>query len=324
LDECANVLEDLSRFDRKPLIVLTGGDPVQRPDLFDIINEAKRRGFTIAITPSATPVTTRGVIRRLKESGVERVAISLDGADAETHDGFRRVSGSFDISMNIVNWAREFDLPVQINTTIARHNLEQFDRIGSLVGDLRAVLWSVFFLVPTGRANDEMQISQVEAENVLRGMAKMAESGALDVKATAGPFFRRALIQAHAAQENAGEAGIMRYNDNLKLGALRSYQSVNDGKGILFISHVGEVYPSGFLPIAAGNVRSDSIVDVYRNSELFQALRDPNRLQGKCGTCRFKAVCGGSRARAYAATGDYLAEDPLCLYRESESFSNAG
>jgi radical SAM protein with 4Fe4S-binding SPASM domain len=116
----------------------------------------------------------------------------------------------------------------------------------------------------------------------------------------------------------------MRYNDNLKLGALRSSQSVNDGKGILFISHVGEVYPSGFLPIAAGNVRSDSIVDVYRNSELFQALRDPNRLQGKCGTCRFKAVCGGSRARAYAATGDYLAEDPLCLYRESESFSNAG
>lgn len=315
IQECQKLLDDLGNFGRRPLIVLTGGDPVQRPDLFDIIKEAKDRKFTLAITPSATSVTTRGVVKTLKQAGVERIAISLDGADADTHDDFRRVKGSFEISMNIVRWAKELELPVQINTTIARHNVDQFDRTGQLVNDLGAVLWSIFFLVPTGRANNEMQISQDESEIILHKMADLAAEGKFDVKATAGPFFRRALLQCNAAQQEAGSIDTVKYNGTLKLGALRSYQSVNDGKGILFISHTGEIYPSGFLPITAGNVRQDSIVDVYRDSDLFRALRDPNRLQGKCGTCKYKGVCGGSRARAYGFSGDYLAEDPLCIFR---------
>lgn len=313
-DECCKVMQDMQAFGR-PLLVLTGGDPAQRPDLLDIVREAKAQGFPVAITPSATPVTTRKLIHEMKNAGVARLAVSIDGPDAETHDGFRRVKGSFEISTNIIKWAHEVDLPVQVNTTIARHNVKLFDEMAELVRGLDAVLWSLFFLVPTGRANDEMQIRQNEAEEILEKMANLAVMAPFDVKATEGPFFRRMLLERFADDcHSENDSGKMHFADRLKLGALRAYQSVNDGKGVLFISHTGDIYPSGFLPISAGNVRSDSVVRVYREHELFKALRSPSLLGGKCGRCKYKVVCGGSRARAYAAVGDYLAQDPLCSY----------
>lgn len=320
LSECCQLLAELKKFGH-PLIVLTGGDPARRPDLFEIIAEARRQGLKIAMTPSATPTTTQSVVRKLKDAGLERLAISLDAASRESHDDFRRVPGSYDTTLDIVNWARELDLPVQINTTITRHNYADFEAMADLVGKLGAVLWSVFFLVPVGRANQKMQISAQQAESLLMRMAELSAAGNFDVKSTAAPHFRRVLLQREtlpATQPNYQATDLKTIPPTLKLGALRSYQSVNDGKGLAFISDVGDIQPSGFLPLVAGNVRQDSVVDVYRNSSLFKQLRTANELKGKCGFCRYRSLCGGSRARAYALTKDYMQSDPLCQYVEKQ------
>lgn len=311
LSEICNVLDRLQTLS-SPLIVFTGGDPSERPDLFEIIAEARKRNIVVAITPSATASMSRDFVLRLKQLGVERLAISLDGADSETHDAFRGVRGSFEITSNIIEWAREVALPIQINTTVSRFNIDQFDRLSSFVSQSNAVLWSLFFLIPTGRANNNMQISASEAELLMMKMADLADQNLVDIKATAAPHFRRVLIQS--MQENSELAS--NFSPSMRLGRLRSYQSVNDGKGIMFISHTGDIYPSGFLPLSAGNVRSDDVLDVYRNSPVFKELRNPDLLKGKCGACRYKAICGGSRARAFAETGDYLMSDTLCPYDE--------
>lgn len=312
--EAVRLLDDLSGFERQPLLVLTGGDPTERSDLFEIISEAKRRGFSVAITPSATDRTSDQTVRRLKEAGIARLAISLDAADAATHDAFRQVVGSFDRTIRIINWAREENLPIQINTTVCRQNIFQFARIADLVEELGATLWSVFFLVPTGRATADMQITALEAELVLKRMAFLATHARHDIKSTACPQFRRVLLTTNKVRSIDSLA------DEMRLGQLRSYQAVNDGKGIMFISHTGEVYPSGFLPISAGNVRGENVCNIYSQSKIFQELRDPVLLRGKCGGCRYSSVCGGSRARAFAASGDYRGEDPLCIYREPHPY----
>lgn len=219
---------------------------------------------------------------------------------------------------DIVEWAHDAGLPVQINTTIGTHNYELFDDAARMVEKLGAVLWSVFFLVPTGRASNDMQIDEHTSEQIMLKMARLTMTSSFDVKATAGPAFRRVLIEQLSAA-GSNDTVLSTISPALRVGALRSYQSVNDGKGTVFISHTGEIYPSGFLPLAAGNVRTSSIVDVYRDSVLFQSLRNPSLLKGKCGECRYKAVCGGSRARAYGVFGDYLEYDPLCLYRDTQA-----
>ncbi|HEY9788681.1 MAG TPA: TIGR04053 family radical SAM/SPASM domain-containing protein [Candidatus Obscuribacterales bacterium] len=306
-EECERVLDELAQFGR-PLIVFTGGDPVWRPDLFQIIRAARERKFTVAVTPSATPRTTSNIVRALKEAGVARLAVSLDGVDAASHDSFRGVRGSFAWTNDIINWARAYQIPLQINTTIWRGNLPLFDQFVQFIGSANAVLWSVFFLVPTGRAQKEMQISSSEAETVLKKMAEVASLSSFDIKATAAPHFRRVLMERMCSKD------LVNLQPGMKLGALRSYQSVNDGKGILFISHIGDVYPSGFLPLSAGNVKDVSIARLYREHPLFVALRDPSLLKGKCGRCPYREICGGSRARAFGDCGDYLASDPLCSY----------
>lgn len=255
LEEICTVLSDLEQEAQRPLLVLTGGDPTERSDLFDIIDEARKRNFKVAITPSATLTMSRDLVGKLKEHGVERLAISLDGPDVETQDFFRQVRGSFEITINIIRWANECELPIQINTTVTRYNRDKFNKIGELVARSNVVLWSLFFLVPTGRANNQMQITAAEAESVMGKMVELACSGS--VKATAAPHFRRVLIQKlHGNGESAD------LNPKLRLGALRSYQSINDGKGIVFISHTGDVFPSGFLPLAGGNVREQSLLDI--------------------------------------------------------------
>lgn len=315
--ECSSLMDQFSEFG-KPLLVFTGGDPVWRPDLFQIIKAAKEKGFTTAITPSATPRTTENVIRALKESGIARIAVSLDGPDSASHDAFRRVPGSYDWTVNIINWAKKHEIPIQINSTIWKGNFQKFDALFEKVEDFGAVLWSAFFLVPTGRAGQDMQIAPADAEQILKKMAALAKIGKIDIKATAAPHFRRVLIETLMQNPNGSEDQIGQLSPAYKLGALRSYQSVNDGKGIMFVSHVGDVYPSGFLPLSCGNVREDSPVDIYRKHPLFTSLRNADLLRGKCGDCRYRKLCGGSRARAFAEYGDHLAEDSLCSYFESD------
>jgi radical SAM protein len=307
-------LDELEQFN-SPLLVLTGGDPIQRPDLFEIIQETKRRGFRVAMTPSATPSISQRLVQKLKLSGVERLAISLDGANELSHDYFRRVQGSFNWSMNIIDWANYYQLPLQINSTVCRNTIDSFDEMAELVAKASAVLWSVFFLVPTGRATQTMQIEPDEAETIMKKMAHLSMTSSFDVKATAGPHFRRVLIEHFSSSQTPlTPESIDGVNKQLRLGALRSYRSVNDGQGLLFVSHTGEIYPSGFLPVCAGNVKTDSVVATYQEHPLFKDLRNPSLLKGKCGRCHYRNTCGGSRARAYALHGDYLAQDDLCAY----------
>ncbi len=298
------------------LLVLTGGDPFERPDLIEIVQEAKRRSLKVALTPSATPLVTKQALALLSKAGLDRLAISLDGDSDQSHDDFRRIKGSYEMTLKIINWARELAIPIQINTSVSKYNSQIFDQIYLKVKELDIVLWSIFFLVPTGRANSRMQIDACQAEQIMKRMAQMAANDSFDIKATAAPHFRRVLLETVFDSQDKGQADLSNLHPFMKLGSLRSYQSVNDGNGIAFISHTGQVFPSGFLPVPAGDLRKESLRDIYGKSELFCQLRDPLLLKGKCGRCRYKFICGGSRARAFAETGDYLASDSLCSYDE--------
>lgn len=276
-----------------PLLVLTGGDPMERPDLDEFVRRGVERGLKVALSPSATPKVTRAALARLQSRGLHRVAVSLDSHLERNHDAFRRVTGSYRRTMEIARDARDLGLPLQIGTTISALNAADLEAMGRLVGELGAVLWSVFFVVPTGRAGPSLAISAEECEDVLNRLHAFSRTCGFAIKTTEAPHYRRI-----ASRENGRRTG----------------SGVNDGKGFVFVSHKGEVFPSGFLPLKAGSVRERPLGEIYRDSPLFRALRDPRALKGRCGACEFAELCGGSRARAYATTGDPLAEDPLCAY----------
>jgi AdoMet-dependent heme synthase len=316
--EAMRMMNQVRRFGR-PLFVLTGGDPLKRPDTVQLVEHGARIGLRMAMTPSGTPLMTRPILERLAAAGLSRLAVSLDGSTAAIHDRFRGVDGSYDWTLKMIRAAREIGLTTQINTTVARHNVDDFENLIDLMGDLGISLWSVFFLVPTGRAKAEDIASPEEFERVFHRMYDLSKTAPFDIKSTAAPQYRRVILQRQVAERRAGDrtarpealtAGI---GFSLADGVGRA-KGVNDGDGFLFVSHTGEIYPSGFLPLTAGNVRTHDIVDVYRNSELFTSLRDPDRLGGKCGVCEYRDVCGGSRARAYALTGDPLAAEPFCTH----------
>lgn len=295
-----------------PVFVLTGGDPIKRPDLFELIGHARSRGVRVSLTPSATPLLTREVVVRLKEAGLARLAVSMDGASAETHDAFRGMSGSFARTLDAVRGANEIGLPVQINTTFSRRNIGEIDAIVSLMESLQITLWSVFFLVPTGRGKLNDLLSAEEFEQVFAKIYGLSKSASFDIKTTEAQHYRRFLLQQKVAERKAGERSAMPEKVADAIG--RAPRGLNDGKGFVFISHVGEVYPSGFLPVAAGNIRKEPLSTIYRESALFQELRDTSRLEGKCGACEFKEICGGSRARACALSGNPFGEEPCCSY----------
>lgn len=299
-----------------PLFVLTGGDPMKRPDLFELIPYAVEKGLRVAMTPSGTPLMTREVVFRLKEAGLSRLAVSLDASTREFHDRFRQVAGSYDWTMNCIDFARELGLPVQINTTVSRHNLDDLQAMADLLLTKDIALWSVFFLVPTGRGRAEDEVSAGDYERVFHFLVDLYLKAPFDIKTTAAPHYRRVLLQ-RLRSIPAGE----RPQKLLQAGPIGRAAGVNEGRGFLFVSHTGEIYPSGFLPVSAGNVRKDALIDTYRNSPLFRDLRDSSKLGGKCGVCEFKEICSGSRARAYALTGDYLAEEPLCSYVPSRGWA---
>ena len=315
-EEAFRLIDQIKEFG-DPILVVTGGDPMMRQDLFDILRYASGKGLRTSLTPTTTRLVTVEKLRQVKAAGVRRVAVSIDGPSAEAHDAFRGFQGSFEMALQIARMVGEAGLSLQINTTVSRFNVDRLDEFIDLVSTLNAVQWSLFFLVPTGRALSGDMISPEEHERTFNWLHGLSGKAPFDIKSTAAPAYRRVVIQK--AMGNGATGGILagagyRYEDGLN----RPVQGVNDGKGFCFISHTGDVCPSGFLPLPAGNVREQSVVDIYRNSRLFRELRDPELLTGKCSGCQFREVCGGSRARAYAVTGNYLASDPSCVYEGSD------
>ena len=417
----------------KPLFVITGGDPLKRPDIYELIKYGDKKGLRVALTPSGTQLMQPTVIKRFKDSGLSRLAVSLDGSCKEIHDTFRKVDGSFDWTVESIREARRCDIPVQINTTVCRHNLKDVRAIAELLGTLDICLWSVFFLVPTGRGLRSDIVSAREHEDVFNLLYDLSKVMPYDIKTTAAQHYRRVVVQRRRAEiaeliaggkspeeaartvqlnsmpkaipggnyepggwtrtnpfvvaplsgtgvpppkggttnMNSEQKGAPMRSTSEDAGALRAKiermraagapefviakieaqlhaaegksadgssapvefltrqdtargdasldigrasKGVNDGNGFVFIDHIGMVYPSGFLPLVVGDVRKQSLVDIYRDSPIMKQLRDYPTLKGKCGWCDFRDVCGGSRSRSYGVTGDYLASEPYCSY----------
>jgi radical SAM protein len=311
-DEGKKLIDQIAAL-KVPVFVLTGGDPIKRPDLFELIWYARSVGVRVSLTPSATPLLTRDVIVRLKEAGLARLAVSMDGASAETHDAFRGMSGSFARTLDAVRWANEVGLAVQINTTFSRRNIGEIDNIVALIEKLKITLWSVFFLVPMGRGKLNDLLSAEEFEAVFAKVHSLSKAASFDIKTTEAQHYRRFILQQRVAERRLGMD--LASPQGRTVDAIgRAPRGLNDGKGFVFISHKGEVFPSGFLPLSAGSIREQELATIYRDSPLFRNLRDTSKLEGKCGSCEFKEICGGSRSRAYALTGNPHAEEPCCNY----------
>ena len=293
-----------------PLFVLTGGDPMRRPDLADLVGYAAGTGLTVALTPSGTAAVTRARLAELKAAGLSRVAVSLDGPTPETHDAFRGVRGSYAWTMRIIESAIDLGLPLQINSTISRRTLADFEAMAARVAEFPLTLWALFFLIQTGRGASLAQITDEECERLLNRLYDLSQTTPFGIKTTGAPHYQRVVWQREERRQRAG----LPAQAVERLRQLRAPRSVNDGNGFVFIDHLGNICPSGFLPVARGNVRTASLADVYRTDEVFTRLRNANALFGKCGRCGFREMCGGSRSRAFAATGAVMASDPLCAY----------
>ena len=345
-----SLLDDFKGFPKPPLVVFTGGDPIKRPDVFDLVSHGVAIGLKMAMTPSATKLVSTNVIRRLKDAGLHRLAISLDGADAATHDDFRRVPGSFARTLEIIQDTMDCGLSMQINTTITRQNFHQLDAMADLLDRYPIALWSVFFLVPTGRAMAAPRIAPGEYEIVFEKLYAHSGRHRFGIKTTEAPHYRRFLLEKQRQADGAPPISDPAPQPDLAFGPhgggsatadlpavaaalvnqppaaarrpvaghgytpLPGIVGTNDGRGVMFISHIGEICPTGFLPIVCGHFPHDSAVAVYQRSPLFLDLRNPDKLKGKCGVCPYRRICGGSRARAYGVTGDPLAAEPDCIY----------
>ncbi len=314
-----------------PIFVFTGGDPLKRPDVYDLIRYGASKGVQIALTPSATPLLTREAIQKLKEAGLVRLGISLDGSTPEIHDTFRGLPGAWARTIQAIEWANEAGIPIQVHTTISRHNAHDLDSLCNLFERLAIVMWNVFFLVPVGRGQLDDLLSGEDFERVFAKIYELSQRANFQIKTTEAMHYRRYLLQHNLEERKISHghghpgarpaAAVAEYEPGAPKAdaATRNHswatRRVNDGKGFMFISHTGNVYPSGFLPIHAGNIRETPLAEIYRNAPIFRALRDTKRLEGKCGACEFKEICGGSRARAYALTGDPLSQEPCCIYQ---------
>ena len=296
--EGKRLLEDVRAFGSGQIVVLSGGDPLARPDLKELVAYGTDLGLCMTLTPSGTASLTDERVQTLADAGLRRMALSLDGASAAAHDGFRGESGSFAATVEAARSAQSVGIPLQINTTVCARTAPSLADMPGLLADLETVLWSVFFLVPVGRGRHLEPVGADQAEAIMQWLLAVEERSAMAVKTTEAPHYRRVAIE-HSS-ESAGPD---------------RRRGIVAGDGFAFVSHTGTVYPSGFLPLAAGSVRDDDIVNIYREAPLFRSLRDREQLTGKCGACSYRSVCGGSRSRAFATTGDPLEADPLCPHR---------
>jgi radical SAM protein len=330
------LIDDIARLQPR-VFVITGGDPLKRDDVYDMIAYAKSVGLEPSVTPSATPLLTPEAIKRMKLSGVTRLAISLDHYKREDHDNFRRVPGSFDLTIRAIEAAAEQNIPVQINSTVSKRTAADMPKLAALLSRYpNIVMWSVFFLVPTGRAKSEDMILPEEVETLFADLHEISKNVTFNVRTTEAMHYRRYVLQQMMAARGKTTDELIDPNTGLidastmfmhskpvtapigvqmQTGAItRAPKGVNEAKGFVFISHIGDVFPSGFLPLKAGNVKKESLVGVYRTSEVFRNLRDSSLLKGKCGICEFRELCGGSRSRAWSLTGDAFESDPTCTY----------
>lgn len=303
-----------------PMLVFTGGDCMIREDLFDLAEYAVKKGMRVSMTPSATANVTKERMERAKNVGLSRWGFSLDGPTPEIHDHFRGTPGSFDLTLEKIKYLNELNMPLQINTVISRYNYDHLEQMAELVKDLKAIMWYIFLLVPTGRGQEDACITPVEHEKVFRWLYDLSKTAPFDIKTTAAQHYRRVVLQQKAREHRIDGAEI-RYEDTITTdhasmidGLKRAPKGVNDGNGFIFISHVGDVLPSGLLPIKVGNVREKPLKEIYRESPVLKELRNPDLYKGKCGVCEYRFVCGGSRSRTYAVTGDYLESEPYCVY----------
>ncbi len=305
--ECFDVLRDLADAGApSPHVIFTGGDPLKRPDLLDLVREGVRLGLGVSVAPSATLGLTRDTVRALKEAGVEAMSLSLDSAGAARHDAIRGVLGCFGWTLVAAQRIVAAGIPLQINTLVTAETAGELEAIGDLVARLGAARWSLFFLIPVGRGRVLTPLSPAEAETTLGWAARQAGRWPFVLTTTEAPHFRRIVVQQLRA---AGRSGA-----EIRRAPVARGFGVRDGSGIMFIAANGDVTPSGFLPLVVGNVRRTGAVRLYRDDLVFQALREPARFRGRCGACSYHGICGGSRARAWAATGDVLGEDPLCAW----------
>jgi radical SAM protein len=289
-----------------PHMVFTGGDPLKRPDLFPLIEEAARLGIGVSLAPSGTALLTRDALRRLKAAGIQSMSLSLDGSDATRHDAFRGVPGCYDMTMRAAGWALGEQIPLQINTLVTTDTAADLPAIYDRLSSLAIERWSLFFLISVGRGTALRELDPTLAERLMEWLFDLMQMSPFAIKTTEAPHFRRiALNRMRAAGLDGPE---------IRRSSVGRGFGIRDGNGIMFISRTGDVMPSGFLPLAAGNVRKTSLVDLYRSSSLFTLLRQVSQFKDRCGCCEYNTLCGGSRARAFAHTGDFLASDPLCPY----------
>ncbi|MCK6440557.1 MAG: radical SAM protein [Planctomycetes bacterium] len=352
-EQGTKLIDDVSAFGEKPpLLVFTGGDPAKHPDICKYIKYADSKGLRVAVTPSATPLLTREKINEMKAAGLTRMAISIDGSTEKIHDSFRKQPGSYAHTMRALKDALDAGLTIQVNTTISRWNINDIDNLCALMRKLGLTLWAVFFLVPTGRGEEGDQISPDQFEKVFNKLYDLQQSGEFDIKTTAAPHYRRVVIErsritgraedsvrfvppdrrsasrsvaptldelAEQSRPPRGEKGDVpawvhpgAWTQGDGIG--RAARGVNDANGFVFIDHIGDVHPSGFMPWAAGNVKKQSLIEIYRNSERFKLLRDYKQLKGKCRMCEYRDMCGGARSRSFSITGDPMASEPNCVH----------
>ena len=303
-----------------PALLLTGGDPLMRDDFFELVEHAKKNGIYVAVAASVTPKLSREAIGRMKALGVDIMSVSLDGASPGTHDRLRGVPGTWEATVRALKTAREEGLRAQVNTTVMRSNIEELADIFHVVREGGSVAWEVFFLIRTGRGATLESPRPEECEEVMHFLYDAAQYG-VPVRTAEGPNYRR--VRSERERSGSGPSGELYLRLTRRLREVEgdpSHQPLvkltqtGDGKGIMFVSYSGEVYPSGFLPIRTGKVPEERLVSIYRSQEMFKNLRDPSRLRGRCGVCEYRMVCGGSRSRAFAELGDPFGEDPACPY----------
>ncbi|WP_256989078.1 TIGR04053 family radical SAM/SPASM domain-containing protein [Bacillus sp. EB106-08-02-XG196] len=318
-EEGINLIDQIYEMDN-PMLVFSGGDCMMREDLFELADYAVKKGMRVSMTPSATPNVTKERMERAKDVGLSRWGFSLDAPTAEIHDKFRGVPGSFDLTLEKIKYLNELKMPLQINTVISRYNYDHLEEMSKLIEELGAVMWYIFLLVPTGRGQIDACITPAEHEKVFRWLYQLSKIAPYDIKTTAAQHYRRVVLQ-EKARDHVIEKGEIRYEDSITTdfasmhdGLKRAPKGVNDGNGFVFVNHIGDVMPSGLLPIVGGNIRETPLAEIYREAKVFKDLRQPDNYKGKCGVCEYNKICGGSRSRTYAVTGDYMESEPFCVY----------
>ncbi len=309
--ESLALLQQIAAFDTKPHVILTGGDPLRRADLYEIIAEARSLGLTVSITPAATADLTVAELSKLKHAGIDSLGLSLDGSTAARHEAVRGVAGCYQWTIDAIRNAAELGFPIQVNTLVSEETADDLPAIYELLRQYKIMRWSLFYLIAVGRGKELQPVTPEHGEELMHWTYGLTHEAPFAIKTTEAPSYRRVALNQLRAEGHTG-------SEIEQTPVYRGF-GIRDGHGIIFVSNQGDVYPAGFLPLASGNVRVDNLVGIYRDSPLFQSLHTPSMFRGKCGQCEYRALCGGSRARAFAYTGDPLASDPFCAYEPRTS-----